>query len=179
MSSAERYVPHYTVDDYQRWEGDWELWGGHAVSMVPSPFGSHSKVTGRVVTAITNAIDASDCRANVLPEIDWVVSQDTVVRPDVVVVCGDPPERHVVSAPAVVVEVLSESTRERDLGPKQTIYQEQKVPYYLILDPDAGVLTALELGKNGSYAEVRVSDSLILKICGDCELDVDVRRLFG
>lgn len=176
--STDRYVPHYTVEDYQHWEGDWELWGGHAVSMVPSPFGAHSKVTGRVVTAITNAIDAAMCNANALPEIDWVLSSDTVLRPDVVVVCGEAPQRHVETPPAIVVEVLSDSTRERDLGPKRHMYQEQSVPYYLILDPEAQQLTTLMLGDDGSYAEMDVSDSISLQICQDRNLKVDVGRLF-
>jgi hypothetical protein len=25
MSTVPRYIPHYTVEDYRRWEGDWEL----------------------------------------------------------------------------------------------------------------------------------------------------------
>jgi hypothetical protein len=28
MSTAPRYQPHYTVDDYRLWEGRWELWHG-------------------------------------------------------------------------------------------------------------------------------------------------------
>ena len=42
MSIAPKYQPHYTVDDYQHWEGDWELWNGVAVAMAPSPFGPHA-----------------------------------------------------------------------------------------------------------------------------------------
>ncbi len=52
MSSAKKYVPHYGLDDYQNWEGDWELWAGIPVSMSPSPFGRHSKVLGKIVTAL-------------------------------------------------------------------------------------------------------------------------------
>jgi len=40
MGSVERYVPRYTVEDYQYWKGDWELWDGLAVSMLPCPFGA-------------------------------------------------------------------------------------------------------------------------------------------
>ena len=33
------YKPRYTVDDYESWAGDWELWQGTAIAMTPSPFG--------------------------------------------------------------------------------------------------------------------------------------------
>lgn len=34
MSSDIHYQPHYTVDDYRRWEGQWELWFGTAVAIL-------------------------------------------------------------------------------------------------------------------------------------------------
>ena len=111
MSSASRYCPHYTIEDYRQWEGDWELWHGTAVAMTPSPFGRHGGLLMRLGTALTNAIDHARCSASVLAEIDWIISEDTVVRPDISVICGPPPEGHIESAPAMVVEVLSESTR--------------------------------------------------------------------
>jgi hypothetical protein len=88
MSTAPRYQPHYTVDDYAHWEGQWELWHGVAVAMSPSPFGRHAKLLARTVAALQTAIDSAGCHATVLVEIDWIVSRDTVLRPDVIVVCG-------------------------------------------------------------------------------------------
>ena len=44
MSTAPRYVPHYTVSEYARWEGDWELIDGVPIAMSPSPFGPHERV---------------------------------------------------------------------------------------------------------------------------------------
>ena len=88
MSRAPRYHPHYTVDDYQHWEGRWELWEGMAIAMSPSPFGRHAKLLARTIAALQVAIDSAGCDATVLVEIDWIVSRDTVLRPDVTVVCG-------------------------------------------------------------------------------------------
>jgi hypothetical protein len=65
MSSTSKYRPHYTVDDYQLWQGDWELWNGVAVSMTPSPFGRHSRMLIDVGSALKSAIDASGCDATV------------------------------------------------------------------------------------------------------------------
>lgn len=178
MSAADRYVPHYTLEDYQQWEGDWELWNGIPVAMTPSPFGRHSKLLVNAATAIKNAIDATGCKATVLAEIDWIISEDTVVRPDVVVVCGSEPPQHVESAPAVVVEILSDSTRERDTEYKRLLYRNNGVKYYLLLDPDTNELTGLLLNEAGEFSEVDRDQSLMLEICEDCQLDIAIQPLF-
>lgn len=179
MSSAKKYVPHYGLDEYQSWEGDWELWAGVPVSMSPSPFGPHSNILGKIATAFNVAVDNAQCDAKVLVELDWVISDDTVLRPDCVVVCGAIPEKHLTRTPAIVVEVLSDSTRDRDLDPKRAIYQDEKVPWYLILDPEPNQLTVLKLNSAGQYEQVARVDSLQITICDDCVLQVDTTRLFS
>lgn len=178
MSTAEKYQPHYTIDDYQHWEGVWELWSGVAVAMSPRLFGWHGQLTGRSATALNNAIDDHGCNAAVLVEIDWIISEDTILRPDVTVVCGIAPEKHVEQVPALVVEILSASTRERDLTFKKQIYQQQAVPWYLVIDPEANTLQALRLNAAGEYQAVDHAESLTIDICGDCSLNVRVDRLF-
>lgn len=178
MSTAPEYHPHYTVDDYQLWQGDWELWNGIAVAMTPSPFGRHSRLLIDIGSALKTAIEAGGCNATVLGEIDWIVSQDTVVRPDLIVVCGQEPQRHVEQSPEIVVEILSESTRERDLNHKRALYQQQAVPIYLLVDAEASQLTALRLDDSGKYADVEASDSLMLEICDQCRIHVDLAGWF-
>ncbi len=178
MSTAPQYLPHYTVDDYQLWEGDWELWNGVAVSMTPSPFGRHAQLLVQLARILGNAVDASDCDATVLAEIDWIVAKDTVLRPDLTVVCGDAPPRHVEQTPALVVEVLSASTRERDLTFKKRLYQRECVSWYLIIDPDESNLQALKLDVNGEYQPVAHRETLNVDICEKCSLSVQVDRRF-
>ena len=45
---------------------------------------------------------------------------------------------HIPFAPALVVEVLSPRTADRDIGPKFASYEEQGVGEYWILDPESG-----------------------------------------
>lgn len=175
MSSAFEYRPHYTVADYLRWEGDWELWKGTAVAMTPSPFGRHGMMLMRIGTALTNAIDQANCDASVLAEIDWIVDDDTVIRPDLSIVCGPPPEGHIQSPPAGVVEVLSESTRQRDLHHKRALYQENQVAWYLIVDPNDSSITVLRLGDKGEYETVEATNELEISLCGHCKATVDLR----
>lgn len=44
MSNADQYQPHYTVEDYELWEGDWELWDGHAIAMSPAARPDHQRI---------------------------------------------------------------------------------------------------------------------------------------
>jgi len=178
MSTAHRYLPNYTVEDYQQWQGDWELWQGIPVSMTPSPFGRHQKVAARLLTMLQNGIDATQCDAVVLAEIDWIVSADTVVRPDLVVLCGAVPARHVENAPAIIAEVLSPATAQRDQTVKFHLYQDEGVQYYLMLDPEKNVLKAFALD-DGVYCEQKLSDELVLDICGQCSLRLPIASLFG
>lgn len=157
------------------------MWGGTAVAMSPSPTGRHAKLLGRVVASLTNAIEAAGCDATVLVEIDWIVTRDTVVRPDVTVVCGAEPEGHVEQAPALIVEILSQATRERDAVFKKALYRDQGVRWYLLVDPDAATLLSLRLSDDGDY-EARgpgPAGSLVeIDLCSGCRLTVEPAGLF-
>lgn len=178
MSTVPKYVPHYTVADYQLWEGDWELWNGVAVAMVPSPFGEHSRLTAELARILGNAIAEANCNATVLVEIDWIVFSDTVLRPDVTVVCGGAPEKHLEEPPAIVVEILSDGTRQRDLTVKRDLYASRNVGWYLIVDPADSALTVLKLGDDGEYLDSEFGDVPVINICGDCSIQLNIERMF-
>ena len=136
MSAAIKYAPHYHVEDYRLWKGDWELWDGIAIAMTPSPFGPHQAILVALASELRGALRDARCHATVLVELDWIIKSDTVVRPDVIVVCGDPPEGHLQSPPALIAEILSPSTRQNDLTYKRELYASQGVGIYLIVDPE-------------------------------------------
>jgi Uma2 family endonuclease len=178
MSAAEKYVPTYTVTDYQLWKGDWELWDGVAIEMSPRPFGRHQTIAGILYRSMGNQIENGDCKAALLYEIDWVVRHDTVVRPDMLVLCGKAPERHVESVPTIVVEVLSEATRQNDLTYKRALYHEQRVEYYVIVDPENETLIIDRLRSQGQYESVTVDGMIELEVCGQCKIQLRPSDLF-
>ncbi|MFM8539555.1 MAG: Uma2 family endonuclease, partial [Planctomycetaceae bacterium] len=120
-----------------------------------------------------NAIDAAGCRATVLAEIDWIVTNDTVVRPDIVVVCGPAPPQHVEEPPALVAEILSPATRDRDLTVKRELYEANGVPWYWIVDPDHAEPSLLRLGETGRYEPVLARGRIELDLCADCRITLD------
>ena len=102
MSAFPKYLPHYTLADYALWQGDWELWQGVPIAMTTSPFGRHQWIAGEIGYQFKQSLreDCEDCF--VLMETDWIVAEDTVVRPDIVIVCGAFPERHIMEPPRLI-----------------------------------------------------------------------------
>jgi len=175
MSSVPKYLPHYTVVDYRLWQGNWQLIDGVAVAMSPSPFGPHERIISRLSRMIGNAIDAKHLPCEVYTALDWIMNESTVVRPDLMVVCGDQPERHLERPPVLVVEVLSESTRRLDLIAKREHYREQKVPHYLIIDPgDRSIGHVTAKGSSRHAADETIEFSLQ----PDCRVSIKCSLLF-
>lgn len=177
MSTANRYLPSYDLTDYQRWEGSWELLDGIPIAMTPSPFGTHQHLALQIVQLLAQAINESSCELSVLYELDWIVSDNTVVRPDVVLLCGPPPERHINEPPAFIAEILSPATRDRDLHYKKDLYCRLGVEYYLTADPDSRIIELWHNLNRQSYGTVSVALPLKLCVCRECELDVDFSSL--
>ena len=178
MSAAFKYAPHYTVDDYRHWKGDWELWEGIAVAMSPSPFGRHQRVVFSLAAELRAELLRTNCEATALGELDWIISDDTVVRPDVMVVCGDPPEEHVHDSPGLVAEVLSDSTRQNDLTYKRQLYQREGVDVYLIVDPVAETIELDRRQDDGTRTTEAVTDILQITLCDDCKIQIDPAAVF-
>lgn len=95
-------------------------------------------------------------RAFVAP-LDVALPTGDVLQPDILVARrAAVTERDVSGVPLLVVEVLSASTRRRDLGDKLTAYRDAGCPAYWIVDPDGPGLRVLEL-RRGEHVEVESS----------------------
>ena len=146
------YWEHYTVDDYRRWEGDWELIDGVPLAMVPSPGITHQRLAMRIATQLSQALD--DCpRCEALFEIDVEFSRDTVVRPDVLVLCQPPEGERLTHAPEWIFEIISPHTARRDEEAKFQLYRDEGVGHYVIVYPDARKAKAYRL-VDGAYRKV-------------------------
>ncbi|QEG00570.1 hypothetical protein Mal15_46410 [Stieleria maiorica] len=176
MSPAPRYLPHYTLEDYARWEGDWELIDGVAISTGPSPFGPHERVISRLSFQIQTQIQQHRCPCEVYTNLDWIIGDDTVIRPDLMVVCRGQPENHLQRSPDLVVEVLSDSTRGRDLTAKRTLCRENNIPHYLIIDPaDKTIQRVTAAGSDRPGLDAPLNLPLAT---AHCQIAIDPNRLF-
>ncbi len=169
------YQEYYTHKDYQQWEGAWELIEGMPYAMAPSPSVTHQTVGLNIATAIKEQLNRmrGNCdKCCVLMETDWLVSNDTVVRPDVMVIC-QPIGEKVMLTPELIIEVVSSSSTKRDEMMKFALYQKEGVLYYILVYPDKQLAKVYfnrmaEFNKIGSYT----SDSAEL-VMGQCKIMID------
>ena len=85
------HIPRYTYDDYKLWNDDWELIDGYPYSMSPSASGKHQSVSGELFFQMKSQLVNPSCKKNchVYYELDWILNNNTVVRPDIAIVCGE------------------------------------------------------------------------------------------
>lgn len=161
MPLPELKHPGYTLEDWQTWEGRWELIHGVAYAMTPAPSTHHQSLSsdlhGRIWATLKDAKrrHGGDCQLFAAPT-DVYLFPDTVVQPDLLVVC-DPAKtspRGIEGAPDLVVEILSPSSVGKDMTTKRWLYESAKVPEYLIVYPDENSAELLALGDNGLYRTV-------------------------
>lgn len=170
-------IPHYTYKDYEKWEGDWELIRGIPYAMSPSPNWKHQGFGSSFVTAFSNAITNSKntCACIVLYESDWIVSEDTVIRPDVMIACEPIAGPHVTKPPALILEIISPSSILKDRNTKFNLYQAYGVKFYLIANIEKKELEIFQL-KDNRYQQA--DDLKTFHLTTDCHIEVEVKHLF-
>jgi Uma2 family endonuclease len=145
-------IPKYSYNDYKNWEGYWELINGYPYAMSPSAKNRHQVVGSHLITCFYMALKKNNkeqCPCQILYETDWIISQDTVVRPDIAVVCGTiDPDDFIRIPPVLIVEIASESTRLKDRNTKFILYEQCGVNYYLLADPEKKQLEYYQLVNN-------------------------------
>ncbi|NEN22771.1 Uma2 family endonuclease [Cryomorpha ignava] len=150
----------YTARDYISWKTDelMELIRGKVFKMAAAPSSDHQKVVMSLGTILYLHF-LKKCEVYSAPfdvylirsSEDWK-SAKNVVQPDLCVIC-DPEKIHLrgcIGVPDLVVEILSPSTRLKDLGAKRDLYEEYGVKEFWIVHPQDATL-AVHVLENGKY----------------------------
>lgn len=192
MGLALKDEQKHCYGDYLTWPDNvrYELLDGEAYLMAPAPDLVHQDVAGEIFRQVANKLQGKPCRPFIAPvdvrlpkrnEADEAI--DTVVQPDVLVVC-DPSKldrRGVRGAPDWVVEVLSPSTAGHDQIKKLKIYERHGVREYWLVHPIDRVLTIYRLQENeyGKPEIVELQGSTAVSVLPDVEIlwDELVERL--
>lgn len=131
----------YTVEDYLAWPEDQriELIDGVLYDMA-APTGVHQMIAGEIFAELRNYIRRK--KGMCLPfysPIDVQLDMDdkTMVQPDVLILCDRNKMKNgrIYGAPDLIVEVMSPSTRKKDMIKKLSKYQSAGVKEYWIVDP--------------------------------------------
>ena len=170
-------IPHYTYDDYVHWEGRWELIEGHPIAMSPLPRPKHQEISASLIIEFGQALKKGCKKCKVYDPLDYKINEDTIVQPDLLIVCKKITKPFLDFAPCLIVEVLSPSTAIRDRNTKYKIYQQQGVKYYLIVDADAKSIEIYSL-TNGTYAIQSLQENKFdFLFDDDCSVKIDFNEI--
>lgn len=171
------YVETYTYEDYKRWEGDWELIKGIPLAMAPSPIGIHQILSGYFYKILDEIIEeCEDCF--VMIEEDYIVDEETILKPDVALVCNEDIYSFIKNTPKLIVEVISPSTIKRDEEVKFKIYEEEGVEWLILVYPNILKAKLYHL-ENGKYKKIGDFTEGKFKIkIENCEGEIDFDKAF-
>jgi len=162
-----------------------EIIGGEAYMMSP-PSRIHQEISVELCRQLANFLEGKRCKIYPAPfgvrlfeqYGDRPESVDTVVEPDISVICDmDKLDKHgCKGAPDMVIEILSPSTRRHDRLVKLNLYQRAGVREYWIVDPDTqSVQVFLQDGKGSlrihedygadDVAKVNVLEGCFIELC--------------
>lgn len=137
-------IPYVTPEEYLKLDRASEIRNeyifGEIVPMVGATY-KHAALAANVIKAIGNRLQKSPCRI-VDSSVRVLLHRDTLYSyPDATVVCGKPEfldqENDTILNPKLVVEVLSPTTRNYDLGDKTRMYwQVPSLTDLLLLEQD-------------------------------------------
>lgn len=157
----------YTLDDYYALpdERRVELIDGTFYDM-PAPPVLHQKILGELHLLFRQCADAHEGRCEVyLSPCDVRLDMDnrTMVQPDLFVICRDYDldAKRFEGAPDLVLEILSPSTRSKDMLLKLHKYQNAGVREYWIVDPDHEKVLVYDFRTDSFYPDQYDFESLI------------------
>lgn len=131
--------------------------GAHYVT--PSPNQRHQELVARLHLSLGVFLeDRPDSGRLFLSPFDVVFSFHDVVEPDLVFVAPDQLDiltaQNIQGTPALVIEVLSPSTRTRDREVKCRLYDRAGVREYWLVDPDRNSVTVYRRATDGAFPAV-------------------------
>ena len=165
-------LPRYTVKDYEKWKGDWELIDGIPYALA-SPSLRHQRLILYLAYLIEHQLreneECKDCITTI--DTDYIVNEYTVLRPDIAVVCNEEGEK-ITKTPKLVIEVVSPSSKKMDEEVKPKIYSSEGVKYYFLAYPESGEIKGFTL-KGDEYKPLNPEGNIfILEISKGCRVEI-------
>ncbi len=178
----------FTYDDFVLFPDDGKrheiIDGEHYVT--PSPNLRHQRLVKRLMFEIELYLEAKPSSGEVfLSPLDVVLSHWDVVEPDLLFVAGDQTEilteKNIQGPPALVVEVMSKSTRKRDAQTKRRLFERTGVREYWLVDPELDTVQVFRPSPEGKLVravELTAEDGHVLTtpLLPGCA--IDLRELF-
>ena len=137
-----------------------EIYDGE-LSVTPAPSPWHQDVVLNLATLLRAHVAELGLGKVFVAPIDVILSDTSVVQPDVVYVATDRlaliTRLGIEGAPTLVVEVLSPSTTVSDRHTKMQLYARHGIPWYWLVDPDARTAEVYRLERGVYELAARVA----------------------
>ncbi|MCY7362039.1 MAG: Uma2 family endonuclease [Ignavibacteria bacterium] len=175
------YLPQYTYEDYENWEGKWELINGIPYAMSPAPGFQHQKISGKIHIQLDKLLkNCKNCQA--LIPMDWRIpssKDNTVLQPDNFILCGIPGEKFITKTPVLIFEILSPSTAYKDRHLKYEVYETNGVKYYIIVDIENKSADVFELKNNKYVKTIEAKNDIVNFILeDDCSVKFNFKEIW-
>ena len=187
MGALPKEDRYFTYTDYREWElaeGErFELIYGEAFAMA-APNEQHQLILVELSTQFHVFLKGKSCKVIPAPYDVRLFyaedeSDDTVVQPDITLVC-DKAKRGPEGcrgAPDLVVEILSPSHDAIKMNRKFKLYQQAGVREYWIVDPQNKGLTVFRFGEDLVFSNYKSSDTVsVATIPG---LNISLEQVFS
>ena len=137
----------YTYADYLTWQFQErvELIKGKIFKMSPAPLNIHQAISINLIRDMSVFFKGNNCVIRHAPFDVRLIKKtakdqeiETVVQPDICVICDREKldDRGCIGAPDLIVEILSPSTKNKDIKDKFELYEQNEVREYWIVDPN-------------------------------------------
>jgi len=173
------YKASYTYEDYLTWDENirWELIDGVPYIMA-GPNVAHQKISGNLFLQLGNFLKGKHCKvfhAALDVRLNWGTLDDTVVQPDIMVVCDHSiiDKASIKGVPDMVVEILSPSTSKYDKTTKYQKYLRAGLKELWIIDPEKKTVE-INILNDGNYIThpYGENDTVDVHILDGCEINL-------
>jgi Uma2 family endonuclease len=181
INNQESENRHYTLEEYFEYEykaeGKHEFHNGLIVEMSYTSE-SHGIIVHNLDVELGICLKSRrDCLVIPNDRMVYIPACKKVCYPDLVVVCGErayyqySKNMKATLNPTILIEVLSDSTKNHDKKGKRKCYRTiPSLNQYIIVDQDTKFVEVYERSDNGHwYSEIYFDDDDVVKI-GDCQI---------
>ena len=183
VSYGSKKQGEYTIEDYYALPDDQraELIDGYFYDMA-TPSLPHQDVIGILHAEFKSFVrkNKGPCRVYLSPvSVQLDCDDKTMVEPDLIVICSKDKLRRrcCFGAPDLVIEVLSPSTRRKDIRIKTAKYEHAGVREYWMIDPDKKQVMTYFFEDDG-FPSIYSFDAVIPVRIWDNQLKIDFREVW-
>jgi len=111
--------------------------------------------------------------------IDYKITEDTILQPDLSILCKPANKKFIDFPPALVAEILSPSTAIKDRFTKADLYKSQRILYYIIISLEGGEVEVYELENEGYVLKQKGKDfNYPFSFEGHCQATINFSELW-